>query len=1199
MDLLADLGETFLRQVTFPKKAEVDLVAVHGLNPLNTPRHGVKTWTAGKKGQEKIWLMDEEFLPQRLPNVRVLLFGYDANVAFNTSKAGVTESAENLLGRLKAKRKEDPLRPLVFIAHSLGGMVVKRALVIANLASNYATISEPISNIVRALGGSQRNNFMDALQLDSLVSRQFNEDFMDQGEQYRIWSFYETLPILNHTKLKVKVVEKQSATLGIGRMETRIPVHADHRNICKFSSPQDDNFDQIMPNIEEAVSWALKVSKTPQLEVLTGLLGPSRSRNPSLSSLRSELSCSDDHLIMLQSISKPSSFGNPSDVDGDATQLDKWTTSETTSEYGKKWILPEKRGPLFLAPYPKNEHFTGRRDVLIFLKQFMKANSGTRSIALYGLGGIGKSQIALALCYWTREYQLTSSVYWINARTAETFRQCFTKIVLERHLREAYDSDVDYLNLARDWLGDPENGPWFMVVDNADDNGFDSTPGVSSQDPVLWQLLSTIPVCDHGRILYITNNKVAALELTNQGSIFQIQEMAPWDTRALLITLLGNDGPTHVGSTALLNGPDGSDDLDRLSSSLEHLPLAIAQAAAYIRQNSPSVGEYLRRLAQESDMMENLLAHSIREPTAADHSKAAASTWKLCFAQVGQRSELAEQILGTMAYFDPQLIPRFLLHVEDAQPRLFTEAIGLLKAYSLLTSSESSTETYSMHRLAHITLKSWISSSARVSEFTARALTTLSASFPSGQFGTWEDCALALPHCTTVLQISSISNKEKILRGILRSKIAHHLLAVGDYQSAMASAQTALSELEDSLGIVDDEVLEVHTLLVDINGAVGLYDECETHARKVVLAREKASGHKSKEFVRANLALCKVYQDQGKCSKAVELSRKSVKILENMSETQAIEAYDTKAVLGRNLGILGGYDEAEDLGRDSLKGFVSLLSEKHPKSLQARFRLSIMLRDHFKFVEAQSEARQAHQLYQENYGPDHPNTLKCSYSLAMCSLALGRLEEAEDFLQELLPNADRILGSKHQNTLLIRISLGQIFAAQTRYQEALQLYRTTLHIAEGNLRSDHPLMLAARTEMALDLLGLRQYEEAEKMELITLKKCKLILGKKAPSTLRSRETLAKILWAQKEDQKHGGKKAKQAREQARKVLQVQEGTLGWRSPKLLETAEWAVSMLEESKEKMKLEEKITAHKELLSRQNTNDEDEMNGELLKD
>ena len=100
-------------------------MAIHGLNPINKKFHAEATWTADNK---KLWLRD--FLPYRLPNARILLFGYNSNVAIETSAAGVNEQAINLLNRFSAQRKHvPPQRPIIFISHSLGGIVVKRVSV--------------------------------------------------------------------------------------------------------------------------------------------------------------------------------------------------------------------------------------------------------------------------------------------------------------------------------------------------------------------------------------------------------------------------------------------------------------------------------------------------------------------------------------------------------------------------------------------------------------------------------------------------------------------------------------------------------------------------------------------------------------------------------------------------------------------------------------------------------------------------------------------------------------------------------------------------------------------------------------------------------------------------------------------------------------------------------------------------------------
>jgi len=78
-------------------------VAIHGLNPSNADFHPENTWTADDKNKT-IWLSDPNFLPKHLPNARVLLFGYNSNVAFSTSTTGVMEQAANLLDHLERER---------------------------------------------------------------------------------------------------------------------------------------------------------------------------------------------------------------------------------------------------------------------------------------------------------------------------------------------------------------------------------------------------------------------------------------------------------------------------------------------------------------------------------------------------------------------------------------------------------------------------------------------------------------------------------------------------------------------------------------------------------------------------------------------------------------------------------------------------------------------------------------------------------------------------------------------------------------------------------------------------------------------------------------------------------------------------------------------------------------------------------------
>ncbi|KAI0102566.1 hypothetical protein GGR51DRAFT_286998 [Nemania sp. FL0031] len=272
-----EINQSFLKTIVGPEDANLDVVAVHGLNPKNTPNHAEATWTSG----DKLWLRD--FFPDLSPKTRVMLFGYNANVAFETSSAGIREQAENLLNWLNIERKNDPGRMLVFFCHSMGGILVKRALVHAKSDKNYepihtstaglvffatphkggnhAALGDVAAKIARGVLLYPSNTFMEALKRNSIFADTFIDDFRQHLEDYLILSFYETRPM---GKLGI-IVDKRSATLGLpGTRELQIGLDADHREICKFKSEGDPIFKQVSQNILFLLeaAWTAKTHKS-------------------------------------------------------------------------------------------------------------------------------------------------------------------------------------------------------------------------------------------------------------------------------------------------------------------------------------------------------------------------------------------------------------------------------------------------------------------------------------------------------------------------------------------------------------------------------------------------------------------------------------------------------------------------------------------------------------------------------------------------------------------------------------------------------------------------------------------------------------------------------------------------------------------------------------------------------------------------
>ena len=191
----------------------IDVVAVHGLQG-----DAYKTW---EHDNGSLWLRD--FLPADMPNARIMTFGYDSAVAFSKSVARIEDKALELLNHLSAKRPPatpgGPSKPIVFICHSLGGIVVKRALILAherdsNLdykdildntrgiafmgvphqGSDSARWASFGANLLKSasMGTSTNTALVSNLVKGSTTLANISNQFVDRARDMMIYTFYET-----------------------------------------------------------------------------------------------------------------------------------------------------------------------------------------------------------------------------------------------------------------------------------------------------------------------------------------------------------------------------------------------------------------------------------------------------------------------------------------------------------------------------------------------------------------------------------------------------------------------------------------------------------------------------------------------------------------------------------------------------------------------------------------------------------------------------------------------------------------------------------------------------------------------------------------------------------------------------------------------------------------------------------------------
>ncbi|KAE8412673.1 hypothetical protein BDV36DRAFT_300652 [Aspergillus pseudocaelatus] len=248
------------------KDAQFDIVFVHGLNVKGEASYSRNAWTADVNREKIFWPVD--LLPLSVPNVRVLLFAYNSSITWNAAIAGVKDHATTLMNLLILQRKESPERPLIFICHSLGGLVVKQALLLDDPKFQEAIKSTRglvffatphrgatgdavgvgfiCADIVRAIQGEGKNPLPELLQRDSALADTLSRLFEEKLVQFNIISVYETRSM----KPYGIIVGKTSAVLGLPQHETKIDIDRDHSTICKFPGPENPGYKQFIGHLK-------------------------------------------------------------------------------------------------------------------------------------------------------------------------------------------------------------------------------------------------------------------------------------------------------------------------------------------------------------------------------------------------------------------------------------------------------------------------------------------------------------------------------------------------------------------------------------------------------------------------------------------------------------------------------------------------------------------------------------------------------------------------------------------------------------------------------------------------------------------------------------------------------------------------------------------------------------------------------------
>ena len=289
-------------------------------------------------------------------------------------------------------------------------------------------------------------------------------------------------------------------------------------------------------------------------------------------------------------------------------------------------------------PFPRNRSFVGREDQLRSLEKLLLPPNIHRRITIYGLGGCGKSALALEFAYCTITRHAGRLVFWVPAISRETFELAYRQIGILLRIPGITDDNADAKQLVQQALSSGSFGDWLMIVDNADDPSV--LMGSPDNNLRSARLYDYLPRCDKGIIIFTTRSRKTAEGLT-QNNVLELDDMNRVEAKQLITR--------RISKRALL---DDAKSVDELLGLLAYLPLAIVQAASFINSNEVSVAKYIA-LFKQTGIEVGLFSEHFEDPSRYQEMESTiAKTWHISFDQILKQDRLAADYLSFMACID-------------------------------------------------------------------------------------------------------------------------------------------------------------------------------------------------------------------------------------------------------------------------------------------------------------------------------------------------------------------------------------------------------------------------------------------------------------------------------------------------------------------------------------------------------------------
>ncbi|KAH8660954.1 hypothetical protein BGZ60DRAFT_530945 [Tricladium varicosporioides] len=760
-----------------------------------------------------------------------------------------------------------------------------------------------------------------------------------------------------------------------------------------------------------------------------------------------------------------------------------------------------------LSNVSNTEHFVAREEELTEIHTKLSGDGSRRTVVLHGLGGMGKTQLAVA--YAKRYKDSYSAIFWLNIKDEDSLKQSFARIarqILREHPSAPWLSKVDMKNLdevidaVKAWQGLPYNTRWLMIYDN-----YDNPRLASNTDPTAVDITKFLPEIYQGSVLVTTRSSEVEI-----GHLIQVTKLV--DIRDCLRILL---------NTSRREGLMDNVDATKLAKKLDGLPLALVTAGAYLKQAAISFADYLRLYEKSWAKLQKT------SPVLSSYEdRTLYSTWNISFEYVERRNVLSAQLLRLWAYLDNQDIWFELLqHSGPEDPDWirelmedelsFHEAMRVLSDHGLVEVDRPSQELlesqgYSIHGCVHswtihVLNREWDYNLARL------AIRFVGSHVPGEQATRpWLIRRRLLQH---VARCSSI-----IVDGLVidddMAWICHNLGDFYFYQENSAEAEQmyrrALQVKEKVLGIEHISTLDTVNKLGNAYATQGKLVLAEQMFERALQGKEKILHAEHASILDTVNNLGNLFTQQGKFALAEQMYERALRGSEKVLGIEHTSTLSTVNNLGSFYIGQGKLALAEQMYVRALRGREKALGAEHTLTLSTVCNLGNLYVDQGKLTLAEQMYQQALRGYEKELGAEHKLTLDTVNNLGLLFKDQGKLVLAEQMFERALQGKEKVLGTEHISTLDTVNNLGNLYADQDKLAKAEQMYERALRGKEKALGAEHTSTLSIVNNLGLLFSRQNKLALAEQMYDRALRGNEKVLGVDHTSMLATVSNLGNL-----------------------------------------------------------------------------------------